>query len=78
MCLLIETLRDENLKVKRVQGQKPKTRRERGKRDSETGPWYGLDNGQGQGFTSSVFDKREFEKRIRVIWCKDGINERTR
>ncbi|KAF2603120.1 hypothetical protein F2Q70_00025819 [Brassica cretica] len=64
---------DENLKVKRVQGQKPKTRRERGKKDSETGPWYGLDNGQGQGFTSSVFDKREFEKRIRVIWCKDGI-----
>ncbi|WZZ27502.1 hypothetical protein YC2023_010903 [Brassica napus] len=58
---------DENLKVNRVLGQKPKTRRERGKKDSETGPWYGLDNGQRQGFTSSVFEEREFEKRSRVM-----------
>ncbi|KAF2533267.1 hypothetical protein F2Q70_00030178 [Brassica cretica] len=58
---------DENLKVKRVQGQKPKTRRERGKEDSETGPWYGLDNGQRQGFTYSVLEEGEFEKRSRVM-----------
>ncbi|KAF2532527.1 hypothetical protein F2Q70_00030180 [Brassica cretica] len=58
---------DENLKVKRVQGQKPKTQRERGKEDSETGPWYGLDNGQRQGFISSVFEEGEFEKRSRVM-----------
>jgi len=61
---LIETLRNENLKVKRVQGQKPKTRRERGKEDSETGPWYGLDNGQRQGFTSSVFEEGELRRGV--------------
>ncbi|WZZ71192.1 hypothetical protein YC2023_082562 [Brassica napus] len=63
---------DENLKVKRVQGQKPKTRRERGKEDSETGPWYGLDNGQRQGFISSVFEEGEFEKRSRGIFGHIG------
>ena len=65
--MLIENLRDENLKVKRIQGQKPKTRSKIGKRDSETGLWYGLDNGQGQGFTSSRFVEKRVEKRIRVM-----------
>lgn len=31
-------------------------------KNSETGLWYGLDNGQGQGFTSSVFEKRVLEE----------------
>ena len=59
-----QNFKDGNLKVKRVQGQKPKTRRERGKRDSETGPWYGLDNGQGQGFTSSVLRKESLTRGV--------------
>ena len=75
MCLLIGTLRDENLKVEGVRGQ-TQTRSERGETDSNN--WAEVWTGQLEETrllwerTSSVFRKKKIEKDLRNL-DKDDI-----